>query len=128
MLTETTKRSRWTYILIGVFIGSILSFCLAWVSFIYFIHDGFRVAAYLFPHAVLLSPDFDALSLTSLTVAFILWPVYGAILGGSVSSGRRRWQVIAVCLLIEHIALGSIAWKRVDSQPVKITVGEKNRN
>ena len=121
-------RSRQTYILVGGLIGLILSFCLAGISFVYAIHDGFRVAAYFFPHAVFLSPNLASLSLTSLTIAFILWPVYGAILGGSITSGRRKWQLIAVCLLIQHIALGSIAWKRVDSQPVKITLEEKNRN
>lgn len=115
---------RRIYILLGVSIGLLLSCLLGWVAFIYAIHDGFRVAAYLFPHAVFLSPNLDSLSLTSLTVAFILWPVYGAILGGSISKGARKWQLIAACLVIQHVAIGTLARIRVESQPVIMTLEE----
>jgi hypothetical protein len=108
------------HILIGIAIGLTLSLGLAYISFLYAIHDGFRVAAYFFPHAVLLSPDIDSVSLVSLLVAFILWPLYGAILGSSLARGRRRLQLVLVCLLIQHVALGSLAWSRVDSRPVTI--------
>src|SRR5215510_3789079 len=118
-------RSKRIYILIGVLSGFLLSCFLAWVSFIYAIHDGFRVAAYLFPHFVLLIPDISFLSLISLTVAFILWPFYGAILGGSISKGIRKWQLIAACLVIQHVAIGTLARIRVESQPVKITLEKK---
>ena len=62
----------------GVLIGLGLSVCFAYLSFLYAIHDGFRVAAYLFPYAVL--------------------------------------------LLIQHVGMGSLAWSRVNSKPVKVTV------
>src|ERR1700752_3209965 len=107
-------RSRCTYVLFGVLIGLGLSVCLAYISFLYAIHDGFRVAAYLFPHAVFLSPDFSSLSVVSLLVAFILWPLYGVILGSSIAHGRRTLQLVVICLLIQHIAIGSLAWARVD--------------
>jgi hypothetical protein len=117
-------RSSRTYILVGILIGLTLSLCFAYISFLYSIHDGFRVAAYLFPHAVFLSPDFESLSLISLLAAFILWPLYGAILGRSIARGRRTLQLAVICLLIQHIAIGSLAWARVESKPVKVTLHE----
>jgi len=116
-----------SYILIGILIGLALSLGLACISFLYAIHDGFRVAAYCFPHAVLLSPDFNSVSLISLLVALILWPLYGAILGSSLARGRRTLQLVLVCLLIQHVALGSFAWSRVDSKPVKVTLEDSVR-
>ena len=59
-------RTRWAYIVVGALLGLGLSFFLAWVSFIYAIHDGFRVAAYLFPYTVALSPEVTELSSISL--------------------------------------------------------------
>lgn len=115
-------RSTRTYILLGVLIGMGLSVCFAYVSFLYAIHDGFRVAAYLFPHAVLLSRDLSEVSLLSLLVAVILWPLYGAILGSAIGAGRRRLQLVVILLLIQHVGIGSLAWSRVNSKPVKVTV------
>ena len=118
-------RSRHAYILLRILLGGSLSFFLAWISFINAIHGGFYVAAYLFPYTVLLSPDMSELSLTSLLLALILWPLYGAILGATIRRGGKKWQLIAIVLLILHVAVGSIAWKRVDSHPVKITYDKK---
>lgn len=116
-----------SYMLIGILAGLTLSLGLAYVSFLYAIHDGFRVAAYCFPHAVLLSPDISSVSLISLFVAFIQWPLYGAILGSALAHGRRTLQLVLVCLLIQHVALGSVAWKRVDSRPAKYTLDDSGR-
>ena len=82
------------------------------------------MAAYFFPHAVFLSLDFESLSLISLLVGFILWPLYGAILGSSIARARRTLQLVIICLLIQHIAIGRLAWARVDSKPVKVTLQE----
>ena len=116
---------RHAYIVAGVLLGFGLSFFLAWVSFIYAIHDGFLVAAYLFPYTVLISPAMTKLSLTSLLVALLLWPLYGAILGGTIKRGARKWQLIAACLVIQHVTVASLARIRVESQPVISTIDQR---
>lgn len=121
-------RSRRTYVLFGVLIGLGLSVCFAYISFLYAIHDGFRVAAYLFPYAVLLSRDLSEVSLLSLSVALVLWPLYGAILGSAFGGGRRRLQLVVIILLILHVGIGSLAWSRVNSKPVKVTVENTPRD
>ena len=120
-------RVKWTYIVLGALLGLGLSFFLAWVSFIYAIHDGFRVASYLFPYTVLMSPDMTKLSVTSLLAALILWPLYGAILGGTIKSGARKWQLIAACLVIQHVAVASLARMRVESLQVLVTLEPHER-
>jgi hypothetical protein len=109
------------YIVGGVLAGLALSLCLGYVSLIYAIHDGFRVAAYLFPYSVLLSPEMNSLSLVPIIVAFFQWPLYGAMLGIYLHKSRTTvLRLLIVYLLIQHIAVGTIAWTRVNSLPVKI--------
>src|SRR5690349_19974178 len=93
--------------------GSIIAFVLAgvsltliflYISFAYAIHDGFRMAAYLFPVTVWLSPDIDSLTSSTILLALIQWPLYGFLIGLSYKyRGRSFWASIVLCLLIQHL-------------------------
>ncbi len=97
------------------------------VSFLYAIHDGFRIAARLFPAAVLLSPDLNSLRSGSIVLALIQWPLYGWILGYCYTYRRRSPAVAAVValLILQHVVLFFVAAARVNAWPVTMKL-ERN--
>ena len=104
----------------------LLSLSFLYFSFISSIHDGFRVAAALFPLPVLLSPEWDSITTLVIFLALIQWPLYALV--GLVCFRKRRHPLSAVilCVLImQHILIGVLSRHRVESVPIKFKL-ERN--
>ena len=110
-------------IIAGVLGGVFLTLIFLYISFAYAIHDGFRMAAYLFPLTVWLSPNLDSLTGGSILLALIQWPLYGLLIGLCYKNrGRSLWAAIVVCLIVQHLLLAHAATVRVNALPVKFTL------
>lgn len=107
-------------IIAGVLGGVLLTLIFLYISFAYAIHDGFRMAAYLFPITVWLSPDIDSLTSGTILLALIQWPLYGLIIGLYYKNRKHSlWAAVVVCLIIQHLLLANVAAARVNALPVK---------
>ena len=106
---------------VGLIIGVVLTPVFLYLAFIYAIHDGFRIAARLFPTAVLLSPDLDGLRVATMVLAVLQWPLYGLILGYCFMKRRRSFSpIIAAFIIIQHLVVGNIAGARVNELPARM--------
>jgi hypothetical protein len=106
---------------LGLLIGVALTPVLLCVAFLYAIHDGFRIAAHLFPTAVLLSPDLGSLNVDAIALGLIQWPLYGLILGYSYTNHRRSLSAIILAfLIVQHLLIGNVAAARVNAFPVRM--------
>ena len=113
------------YIVVGILSGLILFCCFAYIAFLYSIHDEFRIAAYLFPYAVFMSPGYNYLSFISVLIAFVQWPLYGAVLSLHLKERRGITRAVVVVCLLTHVIIGTLAWARVNSAPVRIVISKK---
>ena len=95
-----------------VLIGILVSCLLIYISILYATHDGFRVAAFLFPYGVIVSPSAHLLSILSVSLVLIQWPAYGALVGLSLRRGWSSWRLVAILLLLHTIAV-AVAGNRV---------------
>jgi hypothetical protein len=88
-------------------------------SFITDVHGGFRSAAYLFPVAVYISPETQALTPFAWLVAFAQWPVYMALVLVAWRYRKRYWSAVIIGFLItQHLIIGQLAFQKVDNLPV----------
>jgi hypothetical protein len=107
---------------LGLISGVVVTPVFLYVSFMYAIHDGFRIAARLFPAAVLLSPDLNSLSVGTIVLALIQWPLYGLIFGYCYTNRRRSFAVAAVValLILQHVVVCNVAAARVNALPITL--------
>jgi hypothetical protein len=100
-------------------ISVIVTFCLVYVSFIYSIHDGLRIAGYLFPYAVLISPTLDSLGALSMFLAAVQFPLYGLLIG---LCWRNRTLLALCCglIVLSHFAASMVAERAVENAPIRI--------
>jgi hypothetical protein len=106
-------------VLVSTCVGAFITLCSLYAAFAYGIHDGFRIAGYLFPYAVLLSPTLDSVGILSVLLAVVQFPIYGFLLG---FWWRRRTRLVVCCglIVLAHCVAVVGAERAVESVPVRI--------
>jgi hypothetical protein len=110
---------------IGVVTGFLLSPVFFYLTFITAIHNGFRTGAYLFPLPVLISPEMNNIKVIALLLALLQWPLYGFVMALAFKSRTKLLAPWLVgFLIVQHVLIGHIARRTVESVPVRIKYEE----
>ena len=80
----------------SITIGVLITPFLMYVSFVYSIHRGFGLPAYLFPYAVIASPTMQRVYAFSIVLASIQFPVYGIVAGAAESPNSSACLICSV--------------------------------
>jgi hypothetical protein len=102
-----------------MFVGVLATPLFVLLAFDSSIHDGFRIAGYLFPYAVLISPTLDSVNLLSLLLTAVQFPLYGFLVG---LWWRNRVVLTLCCVLIvlTHCAASIAAERVVENLPIRM--------